>query len=190
MRSHPPLWHPDLTDRTPPLLHVFQAEAGRVARTRFNTYADLHSWSVRDPAAFWSLAWSFCGVQGDPGPVTHIPDPDPLKAQFFPRARLNVTDTFLKNADERPAIIFVGEDGRRMLWTRAELKREVEMLAAAMRAEGIGRGDRGGRIRAEHALRPWPPRSPLRPLALFGRPLHRTAARMWSWTASARSRQS
>ncbi len=142
MRSHPPLWHPNLTGRTPPLLHVFQAEAGRVARTRFNTYADLHSWSVRDPAAFWSLAWSFCGVQGDPGPVAHIPDPDPLKAQFFPRARLNVTETFLKNADERPAIIFVGEDGRRMLWTRAELKREVEMLAAAMRAEGIGRGDR------------------------------------------------
>ena len=105
-------------------------------------YSDLHAWSVTNPSEFWPLAWEFCGLIGDQGDIAHVDHDDPMQVQFFPNARLNVAETFLKNADDRTAIVFVGEDGRRMEWSRANLKREVEMLASALRAEGVGKGDR------------------------------------------------
>ncbi len=113
------------------------AAAGRV----LDSYAGLHAWSVAQPQAFWPLAWDFCGMAGDKGAVPLVADADPMQVRFFPEARLNIVDTFLKNADGREAIVFIGEDGRRMHWTRTELKREVEQLAAALREAGIAAGD-------------------------------------------------
>ena len=116
-------------------------QASAVAGKALDGFADLHAWSVAQPQDFWPLAWDFCGLVGDKGAVPLAADADPMQVRFFPEARLNITETFLKNADGREAIVFIGEDGRRMVWTRAELKREVEELAAALRAAGIGAGD-------------------------------------------------
>lgn len=142
MTATAPLWQPNLSTCPDLLLSKFQAQAETCAGVGFRGYSDLHAWSVNDPAAFWPLAWAFCGLEGEPGDVAYVHHEDPLQAQFFPNAKLNVVDTFLKNADARDAIVFVGENAQRMVWTRAELKREVEELAAALRACGIGRGDR------------------------------------------------
>ena len=138
MTEQSPLWQPSEAAMRETLMAKFMAAAGMPAAG----FADLHAWSVAKTADFWRLAWEFCGLQGEMGGTAYIHNADPIKAQFFPEARLNVVETFLKNADERPAISFVGEHGQRIRWTRAELKREVEELAAALRAEGIGKGDR------------------------------------------------
>ncbi len=130
-----PLWQPKPADT---LIERFMAATGQAPAD----YAALHAWSVSHTADFWRLAWDFCGLQGEQGAEAYIDNADPLRAQFFPEARLNVVETFLKNADERPAISFIGENGARMKWTRAELKREVEQLAAGLKAEGIVAGDR------------------------------------------------
>ncbi len=136
MDQQTPLWQPSTPDTT--LIARFIAAAG----TPKGDFAALHAWSLSHMADFWRLAWDFCGLQGEQGATAYVHDDDPLKAQFFPEARLNVVETFLKNPDDRPAISFIGENGQRMKWTRAELKREVEQLAAALKAEGIGKGDR------------------------------------------------
>ncbi|AHD03473.1 acetoacetyl-CoA synthetase (plasmid) [Leisingera methylohalidivorans DSM 14336] len=117
------------------------AQAAAAAGTALDTFADLHAWSVARPQEFWPLAWDFCGLVGDKGAVPLLPEADPMQVRFFPEARLNIVNTFLKNADGREAIVFIGEDGRRMVWTRAELKREVEQLAAALQEAGIAAGD-------------------------------------------------
>jgi len=135
MTQATPLWQPKAADT---LIERFMAETGQ----SLADYAALHAWSVENTADFWRLAWDFCGMQGEQGAEAYVHNEDPLKVQFFPEARLNVVETFLKNADDRPAISFIGENGQRMKWTRAELKREVEQLAAALKAEGIGKGDR------------------------------------------------
>ncbi len=136
MTQKSPLWQPDEAAMRDSLIAKFMQKAGQP------DFAALHRWSVAETADFWRMAWAFCGLQGEMGEIAYIHNADPIKARFFPDARLNVVETFLKNADDRPAISFIGENGRRMKWTRAELKREVEELAAALRAEGIGKGDR------------------------------------------------
>ncbi len=141
MTTAPLLWQPDLSARRKPLLSGFIAQASAIAGTPLDSFAALHAWSVAQPQDFWPLAWNFCGLEGDQGTVPLLAHQDPMQVRFFPEARLNIAETFLKNADGREAIVFIGEDGRRMAWTRAELKREVEMLAAALRDAGIGAGD-------------------------------------------------
>jgi len=116
--------------------------AGFMDKASQPDFTALHAWSVAETADFWRLAWEFCGLQGAQGGTAYIHNDDPIEAQFFPEAQLNVVETFLKNPDNRPAISFIGENGQRMKWTRAELKREVEQLAAALKSEGITKGDR------------------------------------------------
>ncbi|MBY6059503.1 acetoacetate--CoA ligase [Leisingera daeponensis] len=141
MTTAPLLWQPDLSARRKPLLSGFIAQASAAAGKALDSFAALHAWSVAQPQEFWPLAWEFCGLAGDPGAVPLLAHQDPMQVRFFPEAQMNVVDSFLKNADGREAIVFIGEDGRRMAWTRAELKREVEMLAAGLRDAGIGPGD-------------------------------------------------
>ncbi len=136
MPTQSPLWQPSPEAMQQSLIAGFMKAAGQP------DFAALHAWSVANTADFWRLAWDYCGLQGAQGGTAYIHNDDPIKAQFFPEAQLNVVETFLKNADDRPAISFIGENGQRMKWTRAELKREVEQLAAALKAEGIGKGDR------------------------------------------------
>ncbi len=135
------IWQPDQSARSKTPMARFLAQAAGIADRPLDGFAELHAWSVEHPAEFWPLAWDFCGLVGDRGDVAHVGNDDPMQVQFFPGARLNVAETFLKNADGRVAVVFVGEDGRRIEWTRAGLKREVGKLAAALRAEGIGKGD-------------------------------------------------
>jgi acetoacetyl-CoA synthetase len=63
-------------------------------------------------------------------------------ARFFPEARLNFTENLLRRRDARVAIIAANEgiDDRAMSW--AELATAVEQFALALRAAGIGAGDR------------------------------------------------
>ncbi|UWP96648.1 acetoacetate--CoA ligase [Aliiroseovarius crassostreae] len=136
-----PLWRPCDAARPDLLMSDFAARASELAGHDLSDFEALHRWSIADPAAFWSLAWEACGLLGAPGGIAYQHDADPMRAQFFPEAQLNVVETFLKNADGREAIVFLGEDGTRLTWSRAELKQEVSQLAAALKAEGIGAGD-------------------------------------------------
>ena len=136
-----PIWTPSVERISQTRLAAFRDLAGQQAGRSFDSHADLHRWSVEQPDAFWRLAWAFCGLEGTPSDAEMIADADPMKVRFFPEARLNIVDTFLKNADDRDAIVFYGEDGRRLRWSRAELKSEVERLAAALKGAGITAGD-------------------------------------------------
>ncbi|MEM7193942.1 MAG: acetoacetate--CoA ligase [Pseudomonadota bacterium] len=135
------LWTPEDASAGDTLMHDFARLAEQTTGQTFPQYADLHRWSVEQPGKFWSLAWSFCGLQGKPGDVDYVGDQSIRNCRFFPEARLNVVDSFLKNADDREAIVFIGEDGRRSVCTRAELKVEVAELAEAIRRQGIEKDD-------------------------------------------------
>lgn len=135
------LWHPAQPVCSTPLIVDFQRCVEETYEENLSGFEQLHQWSVSKPDAFWPLVWQFCDLQGQQGDTAFVHDDDPMRALFFPQAQLNVVETFLKRADDRNAITFISEMGHSIRWTRAELKREVEMLAAALRAEGIGRGD-------------------------------------------------
>jgi acetoacetyl-CoA synthetase len=105
-------------------------------------YADLWRFSVEQPGAFWSAVWDVCGVVGERGGCV-VRDPDRMPgATFFPDARLNFAENLLRTPDDRPAIVFSGEDGAQRRLSRADLAGEVSRCAAGLRAAGVASGDR------------------------------------------------
>ncbi len=117
-------------------------------------FSSLYRWSVDHPDAFWPEVWAFCGVlcEGRAGEapwdevvvgLERMAPPDPiLGPRWFVGARLNFAENLLRFADDRPALVFWNERGRQRALTYAELGVEVHAIADALRAHGIGPGDR------------------------------------------------
>jgi acetoacetyl-CoA synthetase len=117
-------------------------------------FASLYRWSVERPEAFWPELWEFCGVVAEGGPdgkpwdqvvvgLERMAPPDPaLGPRWFTGARLNFAENLLRFADDREALVFWNELGRRNSLTYRQLGAAVAALAEALRARGIGPGDR------------------------------------------------
>jgi len=106
-------------------------------------YAPLYDFSVRHPEKFWPLVWEFCGIRatGDFEPV--LADADRMPgARFFPGVKLNFAQNLLRHKDERTALVFRNEWGHKREITYAELHAQVGRIAHALRACGVGVGDR------------------------------------------------
>ena len=134
------LWTPDPAADIP--MRRFMRAAAARAGWPIDDYRALHAWSLADPAAFWSLTWEECGVIGTPGD-TVMTDGDMLTARFFPDAVLNYAENLLApGEDADDALVFRGEDKAASRMSRGELRAMVGALQRAMRATGVGRGDR------------------------------------------------
>ncbi len=106
------------------------------------TPEDLWRWSVTEMEDFWSAVWDFCRVIGDKGERVVL-EPERIPgARYFPDARLNFAENLLRRRDERLALIFRGEDRVRREVTWRELYDTTSRLVRALRAAGIGPGDR------------------------------------------------
>jgi len=97
--------------------------------------------SVADPGAFWALAWDDLGVVGARGERDWIPG-GVADARFLPDARISVVDTLLDGPDEDVVLIARGERTGPHAMTRGEVRGQVAEAAAALRAAGVGVGDR------------------------------------------------
>ena len=119
-----------------------------------NDYHQLWQWSVREKGVFWSSLWDWHDVIGRKGLRNLIDENQMPGARFFPDASINYAQNMLVEADDRPAIIAYGEDGRCKRFTRAELKTAVMALAGWMQSKGISKGDRVAAYlpNGEHAL--------------------------------------
>lgn len=114
------------------------------------TLEALQRRSVEDPEWYWN------GVMKDLGlrwltPYTRVLDGSrgPAWPRWFPGGRLNFADNCLdRNLDAgrggKPALVWESDDGHTRTLTYAELAREVNQLANALRALGIAEGDRVG----------------------------------------------
>ena len=138
-----PLWSPtpETVERT--RMHAFMKAAADSSSRSIETYADLHTWSVESPEAFWDLLWSFCGVIAESRGERTATDRDRLPgARWFPDARLNFAENLLRRRDDSAAIVFRDETGATTTVTRRELYDEVAALTAALRDAGLKPGDR------------------------------------------------
>jgi acetoacetyl-CoA synthetase len=137
-----PLWTPSAERVAEANLTRFMQVAGERAGRAFEDYDSLWRWSVDERAAFWDTLWDFCGVVGDKGEVV-LEDGERMPgARWFPDAGLNFAENLLRHRDEKPALVFRGEDGTRMTLTYGGLYRAVAGVAAGLRAAGVGPGDR------------------------------------------------
>lgn len=123
----------------------FSKSMGRVAGQNFDSYADLHHYSVSQPDAFWRHLFEFLEIdaRGDLDPVrsgSGMPG-----TAFFPSARLSFAQNMLRFADITPgaiAVVCVSESQPRSQLSFTELRAEVRRVAAGYRRLGVESGDR------------------------------------------------
>lgn len=141
---NPVVWTPSPED----LARAHLTRFSHLARARgFVTTTDpalLWSWSVEDPAAFWSLFVSFARVAFETPPRRLLDDAQGMTgARWFVGARLNYARALLTpGEDDDPALVFRDEGDRRRRWTRGELRRRVAGWQDLYDALGLVPGDR------------------------------------------------
>jgi len=137
-----PLWRPSPERVAKTQVMAVVAEANRRHGLKLANYRDLHAWSIAHAAEFWDLIWDYCGVGGEKGGRRLIDGDKMPGAQFFPDARLNFAENLLAKPGTGDALIFRGEDKVSYRVTWDELKALVSRLQQALRAAGVGQGDR------------------------------------------------
>ncbi|MBO9193110.1 acetoacetate--CoA ligase [Rhizobium sp. 16-449-1b] len=142
MRDDKPLWIPSRASVEASPIFAFMQTCNRDFGLSLSTYGELHAWSVADRAKFWTAVWEFCAVKGERGERVLVDDEVMLDARFFPDATLNFAENLLSGEGDSDAIIFRGEDKVEDRWSWDRLREQVSRLQQAMRAEGIGPGDR------------------------------------------------
>ncbi len=134
--SDSPLWRPAPERAARTLIARFMAEAGQ------RDYAALHRWSIEHSEDFWNRVWDFAGVRGSKGARTLVNGDRMPGAKWFPEGRLNFAENLLRDRDGREAIVFWGEERIRRRLSRSDLHDLVSRLAQALKAAGVGKGDR------------------------------------------------
>jgi acetoacetyl-CoA synthetase len=153
--SPSPVWTPSAEQIAAARLSDFLARvAAEEPTAAVRDYPSLWEWSVAHPERFWPAVWRFCGVLAEPRAGAEPWDavlvggermapPDPvLGPRWFPGARLNFAENLLRHRDGREALVAWSERGPGRRLTYAELADEVARVAAALRAAGVGVGDR------------------------------------------------
>ena len=137
------LWQPSPERIAGANLTCFAALVRERHGVNVGDYAALHRWSIDQRAAFWSAIWEYGAVIGDQGDGPVLVDGDRMPgAKWFPGARLNFAENLLRRRDDAPGIVFRGEDRVRRTLSFRELHDAVSVLAQALRAAGVVKGDR------------------------------------------------
>lgn len=117
-------------------------------------YDALYAWSIANLELFWLELRKFCAPifgANEPGFACERPlvgrnrvaPPDPqLGPKWFVGSTLNFAENLLRFDDDREAIVFWNEKGAQSRLTYHELNAEVARVAGALRAMGVGVGDR------------------------------------------------
>jgi len=138
-----PLWRPSRRRVDASNLHRFAAQASERWSRALGGYESVHRWSVEAPEQFWSSVWDDAGVVGEPGErVTALDHTQLWRSRFFPDARLSFSENLLRRDDDGAAMLFVAEDAAARTVTWRELHELVSRLQQALRAAGVGPGDR------------------------------------------------
>jgi len=138
-----PLWQPSAEQVAAANLTRFMKAAGARWERRIADFAQLYRWSIEHREEFWRSVWEFCGVVAETAGERALVDGDKMPgARFFPDARLNFAENLLKSRDQTDAIVFWAEDKVKRRLSRAQLYDAVSQMAQALKADGVGVGDR------------------------------------------------
>jgi acetoacetyl-CoA synthetase len=110
---------------------------------RFDSYDELWQWSVDDLDGFWSAICEFFDVQFSAPGEAVLGRREMPGAEWFPGARLNYAEhAFRGKADDEVALLHASELRPLSQWTWGELRSQTAAIAAGLRAQGVGPGDR------------------------------------------------
>ncbi|TVR98483.1 MAG: acetoacetate--CoA ligase [Rhodospirillales bacterium] len=138
-----PLWRPSEERVRDSNLAGFMAALRAQHGLDIHDFDELWQFSVADRARFWGAVRAHADLIGDgwDGPILDNGDSMP-GATWFPQARLNFAENLLRRRDDGDALVFRGEDRVRRRLSGRGLYDTVSRVAQALRAEGVGVGDR------------------------------------------------
>jgi acetoacetyl-CoA synthetase len=141
MSQPQPLWQPSQSFRENSNLSHYQKwllETGK----KFNSYQELHAWSVTNMAEFWAGLLSYFNVQYSFG-YQHVVQGKMPKAKWFEGIELSYAEHIFRNeTDKHPAILFRNEVGDKSEVSWKELKSKVASVQQFLLNAGIKPGDR------------------------------------------------
>ena len=136
-----PQWVPTEQDIADARVTDFARFVGARTGLPVADYHALWQWSVDDPAGFWAALWEYFALGDAPDVVLNSPQMP--GARWFPGARLNYVDQVVRNArTDRPAIVYVSEDGSTVELSWAELLGRTAAFARKLKSKGVTSGDR------------------------------------------------
>jgi acetoacetyl-CoA synthetase len=138
-----PLWQPSAERIERANLTAFARMVAATHGASLRDYPKLRAWSAEHGEEFWPALWRFADVRASRSWDRVLTGKDRMPgARWFEGAELNFAENLLRHKDERPAIVAWSEDGQRRSLSYAELNAAVARLAAALKSDGIGVGDR------------------------------------------------
>ncbi len=137
------LWTPSLSQVQQTRISTFRYAINEKYGIQLESYADLYQWSLDHAADFWSEIWSLGEIISSEEATRVVDDISKMPgAKWFEGARLNYAENLLRYRDARIAIHFRGEDKIEKSLSYTQLHEQVARAAHAMKAVGVGVGDR------------------------------------------------
>jgi len=143
MENLTPAWTPSPETIANAKLTAFIDWLARERGVKVADYDALWRWSVSDIDAFWGAVWDYFAIPSATPRGKALADARMPGAVWFPGVELNYVEQVFRHATAaQPAIVFRNEAGQEREVSWAELQRQVGALAATLRAQGVGCGDR------------------------------------------------
>jgi acetoacetyl-CoA synthetase len=134
------LWEPPVDVRETTRIGRFLTWLEHERGLQFETYDELHRWSVDDLDGFWSAIWEHFGVRGSYERV--LGRREMPGAEWFPGASLNYAEHAVTGPDDDIAVLAYSQTRDRVELTWAQLRDQVARARAGLQRLGVGRGDR------------------------------------------------
>jgi acetoacetyl-CoA synthetase len=109
----------------------------------FQDFESMRRWSVEHLDDFWAAIWEYFRIDASQPYDAVLGRREMPGAEWFPGARLNYArHIFRMRQNERPALVYSGEDCELAELSWEELERRVRSTADWLRTNGVQAGDR------------------------------------------------
>ena len=131
-----PLWVPSRERIRDSLMYEFMQGCPE----KFDSYFDLHEWSIRDMESFWSQFWDFSNIKYSKSYDSVLKNPVMPGAEWFSGSELNYAENLLKGDPNQVAVISLGESGSAKSMTFRELNLKVSSVQKGLANLGVKKG--------------------------------------------------
>ena len=132
------LWNPSEDRKNSSLIQQFIDKSS----LNFQTYFDLHKWSISKIEDFWTEFWDFSGIVYSKKYDKVLSNPVMPGAKWFEGSELNYAENLLSGKPEQVAIISAGESRENQTFTFSELNEAVASAQKGLEKLGVKKGTR------------------------------------------------
>ena len=132
------LWSPTNKDTN---LKKFQKKNN--LNLKDNSYQELHNWSIKNKADFWSSIWDFTEIIGSKNKPIIENENNFIESKFFENSYLNFTENLIHNNKSKDdAVVFYSENKKKRKLSWSDLRKNTNKVSNFFKKINIKNGDR------------------------------------------------